>query len=114
MPLRPCLGTPAQACSRLTTRPDSRCEDCAGEVGRARDAARGSRHQRGYGAEHVATREVLLARFVPGSACPRCGEPMWPSQRLQAGHPDDAPLRLDRRSRATRLEHGSCNEGARD
>jgi hypothetical protein len=107
MPLRPCLGRPGQPCSRLTDRTDSRCTTCASATGRARDAARGSRHDRGYGAEHDRTRAALLERLVPGTACPRCGEPMWSTQDLDAGH--STPLRTDRTSRADRLEHARCN-----
>jgi hypothetical protein len=114
MPLRPCLGTPDHACRRLTARTDSRCPACAATAHRTRDAARGSRQQRGYDAEHQRIRDQLLIRLVPGTPCPRCGHGMWPDQKLDAGHPEDAPLRLDRRSRATRLEHAACNRGASD
>lgn len=114
MPTRPCLGTPGRACGRLTTRSDSRCPACASAMGKARDARRGSRQDRGYGPEHEARRAALLAALVPGSPCPRCGLPMWHTQELHAGHPPDAPLRLDRTSLPTRIEHSHCNEGARD
>lgn len=114
MPLRPCLGLPTQSCGRLTDRADSRCPTCAS----ARERGRGNRHQRGYDASHVATRDRLLPDAI-GKPCPRCGEPMIPDPSLPGlgldlGHPDDAPLRLDRTSRADRIEHAHCNRGARD
>jgi len=109
MPQRVCLG-----CGRLTTRTDSRCPTCASQRSRARDAQRGSRQQRGYTAEHDRIRADLLAKLVPGSPCPRCGEPMWPTQELHAGHPIGRGLRVDPSSRADHLSHASCNEGAKD
>jgi hypothetical protein len=109
MPTRPCLG-----CGRLTTRAGSRCEDCSSKRNRARDAQRGNRHERGYDALHDRIRADLLAKLVPGTACPRCGQPMWPTQELHAGHPIGRGLRIDPNSRADHLEHASCNEGAKD
>jgi hypothetical protein len=104
MPRRPCLG-----CSRLTTRPDGRCPDCA----RARDAARGSRHARGYGSAHVARRDALLDQLRPGELCDRCWTPMHASQPLDAAHPHDRPLRTHPDSVADHLEHAACNRGER-
>jgi hypothetical protein len=114
MPMRPCLGLPGRPCTRLTTRTDSRCPTCASARGKARDAARGSRHDRGYGSDHDTIRAELLAKLVPGSPCPRCRLPMWPTQDLHAGHPIGHGLRVDRTSRADHLEHAACNEGASD
>lgn len=114
MPQRPCLGTPARACGRLTTRPDSRCTDCASAMSQARDARRGSRHARGLGADHDAIRAALLRAFVPGTLCPRCNRPMLTGQALDAGHPIGSPRRLDRTSKADHLEHATCNRGASD
>lgn len=109
MPTRPCLN-----CGRLTARPDSRCDTCASAAGRARDQARGSRHQRGYGTAHDDRRGVLLARLVPGELCDRCDQPMYPGQALDAAHPPDKPLRTHPDSVADHLEHAACNRGARD
>jgi hypothetical protein len=114
MPQRLCLGLPGKPCRRLTTRTDSRCPTCASAHGKARDARRGNRHDRGYGSEHDAIRDDLLTKLVPGSLCPRCRLPMWPSQRLHAGHPIGRGLRVDRESQADHLEHSACNEGAND
>lgn len=114
MPMRPCLGLPGRPCTRLTTRRDSRCDGCASARGKARDAARGNRHKRGYGSEHDDIRAALLARQQPGQLCPRCGQPMTADQDLHAGHPIGRGLRVDRSSRADHLEHAACNEGARD
>jgi hypothetical protein len=114
MPLRPCLGVAGHSCHRLTSRTDSRCPTCASAWHQRRDAARGNRHQRGYGTEHDDIRADLLTRLVPGALCPRCSQPMWPHQELHAGHPIGVPLRRDRTSRADHLEHAACNEGAND
>jgi hypothetical protein len=114
MPLRPCLGLPGRPCARLTSRADSRCSDCAGARNQARDAARGNRHERGYDSVHDDIRADLLIALRPGQPCDRCGQPMWPTQELDAAHPHDAPLRLDRTSRADHLEHMACNRGAKD
>lgn len=114
MPLRPCLGTPARACGRLTTRPDSRCPACASTMGQARDARRGSRQARGYGAAHLARRAALLEhlRLHPGQLCPRCHQPMHVDQALDLGH--STPLRVNRDAIGDRLEHAHCNRGAGD
>lgn len=114
MPMRPCLGTPARACGRLTTRADSRCATCATHMARARDQARGSRQARGYGAPHLARRAALLEdlRLRPGQPCPRCSEPMTVAQALDLGH--STPLRVNRDAIGDRLEHAHCNRGADD
>lgn len=108
MPTRPCLD-----CGRLTTRPDSRCDTCASTTGKTRDAARGNRHARGYGADHDAVRASLLAQLKPGELCDRCWTPMHPSQALDAAHPHDRPLRTHPDSVADHLEHAACNRGER-
>ncbi|MBI1757990.1 MAG: hypothetical protein HYR62_01960 [Actinobacteria bacterium] len=70
----------------------------------------GSSAARGYGAEHEAIRERLLweLRERPGQPCVRCGKPMWPWQRLDAGHSVPASMG----GVAERLEHASCNRSA--
>lgn len=109
--LRPCLGVPGLPdCGRLTDHPGRRCPDCTTAWHQARDATRGTARQRGYDAGHDRTRAALLATLVPGTACPRCGRPMLPSQDLDAGH--STARSRDRRSRADRLEHSHCNRSA--
>jgi len=107
--LRPCLD-----CSRLTARSDSRCPTCAGARHQAKDARRGSRHDRGYDSVHDAIRFALLARLAPGTPCDRCGHAMHADQALDAAHPHDRPLRTHPDSRADHLEHAHCNRAARD
>jgi len=63
---------------------------------------------------HDDIRADLLAGLTPGSPCDRCDQPMWLTQDLDAAHPHDRPLRLDRTSRADHLEHARCNRGAKD
>lgn len=106
MPLRPmgpCLavGCPRRAVYR------GRCAEHAADAERAR----GRRQARGYDAEHDRIVRRLKRTLVPGTPCRRCGEPMYPSQDLDAGHPSDAPAR--RGGRADQLEHAACNRGKR-
>ena len=103
----PCVGCPAHqgGCPELVT--SGKCKDCRAEA----DRARGRRQQRGYDAEHDRIRSALLARFVPGTLCPVCDQPMLAGQALDAGHSTD--LRADPGARADRLEHAHCNQGWR-
>ena len=110
MPLRPCLGTPGKMCRRLTSNPGSRCDGCQSAQYRAVEQRRGNRHRRGYDNAHYAMRDRLLPAAY-GKPCPRCGEPMLRGQALDLGHSVD--LRVDPSSRADRIEHASCNRGAR-
>lgn len=73
---------------------------CA-EHARAHDKARGTRQQRGYGAEHQRTRAELLPQAY-GQPCPHCGERMWPDQALHLDHTDD-------RSGYIGMCHSTCN-----
>lgn len=114
MPQRPCLGRPGQPCGRLTTRTDSRCPACASARTQAKDAQRGNRHARGYDSTHDAIRAGLLAALRPGALCDRCGQPMLPTQALDAAHPHDRPLRTHPDSVADHIEHARCNRGAKD
>jgi len=106
MALRPCLGLPGQRCGRLTTRTDSRCTTCASARGRARDAARGSRHDRGYSADHVRERERWQPKVERGEVnCARCGQPI----------PADAEWALDHNEERTGYlgpSHKFCNNQA--
>lgn len=95
MSLRPCLET---GCPTLTRTP--RCPACT----RAADRARGTRQERGYGAEH----DKLRAQWAPIVAtgrvkCARCDEPIPADAPWDLGHHD-----LDR-SRYTGPEHAACN-----
>ncbi|WP_322768413.1 HNH endonuclease [Frankia sp. Cr1] len=63
--LRPCLD----GCGRLTDH--RRCPDCAGAWNAARDAARGTSSQRGYGTEWRTIRARILIR--DGHRCHWCG-----------------------------------------
>ena len=59
---------------------------------------------RGYGADHRAMRELLVARYVPGvTLCSLCGMPMsGPSSKLHLDHAED-------RLGWTGLCHARCN-----
>lgn len=92
-------------CPELVTK--GRCADHA----RERERQRGSAAQRGYDARHKRIRARLLRDLIPGAPCPRCNQPMWHDQPLDAGHSVD--LRDDPTARADRLEHASCNRGWR-
>jgi hypothetical protein len=92
-------------CPTLTA--SRRCPDHQ----RKTEQARGSRQQRGYDAEHDRIRTALLARFQPGTLCPKCGQPMLNGQKLDAGHSVD--LRDDPNAKADQLEHAGCNRGWR-
>jgi hypothetical protein len=56
-------------------------------------------------------RKALLAsgEWV-GTPCPRCLEPLWPSQRLHLGHAVD--VAAGGFGGPVRIEHASCNEAA--
>ena len=71
-----------QGCSTLTS--GTRCD----EHRRSRDAARGTRQQRGYGAEHTALRRHYERRMSQGErfTCWRCGADLGPPWHL--GHCD--------------------------
>ena len=90
MAARVCLD-----CPRIipaTTR-KGRCPDCA----RAHDKARGTRQQRGYGADHDRTRRVLVTRLRNGDTltCWRCGAPITDEHAMHVGH-DDADRSITR------------------
>lgn len=57
---------------------------------------------RGYDYEHVKLGRAARAALVPGTPCPRCGEPMTPDQALDLDHTDDRQGYLG-------LSHASCN-----
>lgn len=94
---------PEDGCPNLTT--GGRCDECR----HAADAARGSRHQRGYDNKHLKARARALPHAY-GTPCPRCGEPMLEGQALDWGHSED--LAANPHARADRMEHASCNRAA--
>jgi hypothetical protein len=87
-------------CPELST--TTYCDDCA----KAKDKARGTRQQRGYGAQHQRTRAALLPDAY-GALCIHCDERMWPHQALALDHTED-------RTGYRGIVHASCNasEGA--
>lgn len=92
-------------CPELTN--SRRCATHAGQ----HEQARGTRHQRGYGRRHDAARAALLRQFIPGTACPKCKQPMWDGRTLDAGHSVD--LRTNPDAVADQLEHRACNRAWR-
>jgi hypothetical protein len=79
---------------------------------REREQARGTRQQRGYGAEHEAIRAALLP-LAYGTKCPidgpHCVGYMYPHQDLQLDH--STPLVLDSTSKGDRIVCAPCNLG---
>ncbi|HET7689321.1 MAG TPA: endonuclease domain-containing protein [Nocardioidaceae bacterium] len=73
------------------------CTTCSRES----DRARGSRHQRDYGSEHVAERERQIDDAY-GQPCHLCGQRMWPHQKLALDHTED-------RSGYRGMVHATCN-----
>jgi DNA-directed RNA polymerase subunit RPC12/RpoP len=101
MPKRFCLD-----CQRLYDRDltgTMRCPRCQPAATAARQA-RAPTASRGYGSHHQALRRQLLAAFIPGQPCARCGKPITSKNDAQLGHVDED------RSRHRGLEHTQCNE----
>lgn len=63
---------------------DGRCD----EHRRAKDKARRTSTDRGYGAEHQRTRAALLPEAY-GHPCRYCGNRMWPHESLVLDHTED-------------------------
>lgn len=95
-------------CPTLTT--SRRCDTHQAEV----EQARGTRQERGYDANHVATRQALLP-LAYGTKCPiagpRCVGYMYPHHELHLDH--TTPLYVDSTSRGDRIVCAPCNEGWR-
>ena len=91
-------------CPTLTT--GRRCTTHQAEV----EVARGTRQQRGYDAEHMATRAQLLP-LAYGTLCPlggpRCVGYMYPHHELHLDH--TIPLAIDSTSRGDRIVCAPCN-----
>ena len=85
-------------CPTLTT--GTRCT----EHTRSKDRARGSRIERGYGAEHQARRKAWASLVATGHVrCWRCGEYIPADAAWDLGHDDDD------RARYRGPEHQACN-----
>lgn len=65
-------------CPNLTTR--IRCPSCS----RAKDAARGTRQQRGYDAEYQA--QLRSPEYLNAAICTSCGEAFTPANPKTGGH----------------------------
>ena len=105
---RPCLD-----CRRPTGN-GARCPDCAAE----RDRARGTRQERGYGADHDKARRAIAARLpLPCLYCHGQIDPgdRWDAAHVLDGHPEygTAPAhpRCNQRARADRAP-GDDGRGA--
>lgn len=61
-----------------------------------------------YGWDHQKRRAALPA--PNGEPCPRCGYPMWPGMRLDAGHSTDRAF--GGHDSPLRWEHARCNRKA--
>ena len=90
-------------CPRLIPDGDRYCS----EHKRARDHARGTAAQRGYGSAHQRERAQWWNRMAAGEqvTCPRCGRPILPGQCWDLGHNDS-------RDAWTGPEHAHCNRAA--
>lgn len=76
---------------------DGRCD----EHRKAKDKARGTRQERGYGRAHEVTRASLLPDAY-GTRCPHCDEYMWPHDELHLDHTED-------RTGYIGIVHAHCN-----
>lgn len=96
MALRVCIE---DGCPTLTKA--TRCADHE----RARDRARGTPQQRGYGTPHTTLRAAWRRRINNGEivTCWRCGEPISNTQPWDLGHCDND------RTQYHGPEHAACN-----
>lgn len=98
-------------CGKFQVR-DARCEIHAA----AREVARGTRYERGYGTEHDKIRARLLRELKIAEMrgitylCWRCLEPMHSTQELDADH---SKIRASEGGEADCLTHAPCNRGKR-
>ena len=93
---RPCLE-----CGVLI-RDAPRCLPCAAKVSKLR----GTRAQRGYGADHDRLRAQWALQVATGHVlCARCHQPIPPGTPWDLGHTDD-------RTSWSGPEHAACNRAA--
>lgn len=90
---------PAKGCPRILTGGERYCREHARETERRR----GTRQQRGYGADHDRERARVAPAVEQGHIpCSRCGVTIRPGEPWDLGHSED-------RTTWTGPEHASCN-----
>lgn len=52
---------------------------------------------------------LLKSQHLPGTPCPRCGQPMWDVSTLDGSHADGEELVYGGGHPPSRLEHRRCN-----
>lgn len=77
--MRACLGTPGNRCGRLIPASQRRCPSCKYRHQAQRDARRGTPAERGYDAEYIRNRRIVLAT---GDPCHWCGAPAQTADHL--------------------------------
>ena len=106
---KPCIE---DRCSKPAEGP--RCPDHQ----RAWEAARGSRHDRGYDDRHERARARMMRAWALAVRrgqtwfCPRCQQPLIQGQFVDADHYGET-LHQSPDAVADRLSHRACNRGAR-
>ena len=63
-----------------------------------------------YTPDELRQRALLLKHPPQGDPCPRCGQPMWPDQKLDTGHITDRAL--GGTGHGFRWEHAHCGRSA--
>lgn len=92
-----------QGCPRIITDGNTRCRTHRAEA----EQARGTTAQRGYGANHQHLRTQWQTLITQGTiTCPRCGEPITPTDQWDLGHNDTD------RTKYNGPEHSTCNRSA--
>jgi hypothetical protein len=110
---RVCLDRGQPGCVTFTS-DSSRCRPCTRRRQQARDAERGTAHERGYDAEHRREREQWRPLVESGEvACRRCAERILPGEDWDLGHDVDrsAPRAPEHAARCNRAAGG--RRGAR-
>lgn len=86
----------------------ARCPRGAGPEGTCSEHTL-SRHERGYGSDHVKAARDLKRAHAEGTSCPSCSQPMFTFQGLHAAH-TTALREGDLGALPDHLEHSWCNE----